>query len=324
MNYEISKLAALKDRGPDFDEMMSEIREGLLAIPKTLPCKYFYDEKGSDLFQQICELPEYYLTRTETSLLTSIASEIAELIGPGCQMIEYGTGSSEKVRIVLSALIEPGSFTAIDISKEHLLTATKALSRAFPHLKVHAVTADFAKPFTVPAMTGTGLRVGFFPGSTIGNFTHEEVIKFLKGTKKVVGPMGVMLIGVDLKKDVRILRAAYNDPQGITAAFNMNLLARLNRDLGTTFNLTQFSHDAVYDAELGRVEMHLVSHTKQTVTLGRDAIYFRKGETIHTENSYKYSQNQFKALSARAGYKTLRVWTDPNEFFGIFFLRAEA
>ena len=176
MNYEISKAAALEDRRPDFDEMMSEVREGLFATPKTLPCKYFYDEKGSDLFQQICDLPEYYLTRTETSLLTSIASEIAELIGPGCQMIEYGTGSSEKMRIVLSALIEPESFTAIDISKEHLLTATKALSRAFPHLKVHAVTADFTKPFTIPAMTGTGLRVGFFPGSTIGNFTHEEVI----------------------------------------------------------------------------------------------------------------------------------------------------
>ena len=176
MNYEISKTAALEDKRPDFDEMMSEVREGLLATPKTLPCKNFHVEKGSDLFQQICDLPAYYLTRTETSLLTSIASEIAELIGPGCQMIEYGSGSSEKMRIVLSALIEPKSFTAVDISKEHLLTATKALSRAFPHLKVHAVTADLAKPFTVPAMIGTGLRVGFFYGSTIGNFTHEEVI----------------------------------------------------------------------------------------------------------------------------------------------------
>ncbi|MFP6726290.1 MAG: L-histidine N(alpha)-methyltransferase, partial [Alphaproteobacteria bacterium] len=238
MNYETSKAGALEDRRPDFDEMLSEVREGLLATPKTLPCKYFYDEKGSDLFRQICDLPEYYLTRTETSLLTSVAGEIAELVGPGCQMIEYGSGSSDNMWIVLSALNEPESFTAINISKEHLLTATKALLCAFAHLKVHAVTADFAKPFTVPAMTGSGLRVGFFPGSTIGNFTHEEVIEFLKGTRKVVGPMGVMLIGVDLKKDVRILRAAYNDSQGVTAAFNMNLLARLNRDLGTTFNLT--------------------------------------------------------------------------------------
>ena len=186
MNYMISNPGTFKNIRAEFVEMMIDVKNGLSSTPKTLPCKYFYDEKGSDLFQNICDLPEYYLTRTETSLLTSIASEIAQLIGPGCQMIEYGSGSSEKMRIVLSALIEPESFTAIDISKEHLLTATKALSRAFPHLKVNAVSADFAKPFTVPAMTGNGLRVGFFPGSTIGNFTHEEVIEFLKSTRKVV------------------------------------------------------------------------------------------------------------------------------------------
>ena len=172
-------------------------------------------------------------------------------------------------------------------------------------------------------MIENGLRMVFFHGSTIGNFTHEEAVEFLKGTRETIGPEGVMLIGVDLKKDERILNAAYNDDQGITAAFNMNLLERLNRDLGATFDLSQFHHNAYYEAKLGRVEMHLVSLIKQSVTLGSEVIPFRKGETIHTENSYKYSQEQFKTLSFQAGYKTLKVWTDPNAFFGIFFLQAE-
>ena len=183
MNYEISNPGSVKVIHPDFHEMMSEVKKGLTSTPKTLSCKYFYDEKGSDLFQKICNLPEYYLTRTETNLLVSVADEIAELIGPECQMIEYGSGSSKKMRIILSALTEPASFTAIDISKEHLLAATNSLSRDFPGLKVNAVTADFAKPFVIPAMIGNGLRMGFFPGSTIGNFSHKEVVDFLKGTR---------------------------------------------------------------------------------------------------------------------------------------------
>ena len=324
MNYEISNPGSFKDTHPELVEMMTEVKKGLSSKPKTLPCKYLYDKKGSDLFQKICRLPEYYLTRTETSLLVSIAGEIAELVGPGCQMIEYGSGSSEKMRIILSALTAPESFTAVDISKEHLFAATNSLSRDFPLLKVNAVTADFAKPFTIPTMIGNGLRMGFFPGSTIGNFSHEEVVDFLKGTREAVGPQGVMLIGVDLKKDEQILRAAYNDSQGVTAAFNINLLARLNRDLGATFKLNQFQHNAYYDAALGRIEMHLVSLMEQSATLGSEVISFRKGETIHTENSYKYSQDQFKALSFSAGYKTIKAWTDPNLYFGMFFLQAEA
>ena len=319
----IYKIGSFKDTQPEFVEMMTEVKKGLSSTPKTLPCKYFYDEKGSDLFQKICDLPEYYLTRTETSLLITIAEEIAELIGPGCQMIEYGSGSSEKMRIILSALTAPKSFTAVDISQEHLLAATNSLARDFPHLKVNAVTADFVKPFKIPALIGNGLRMGFFPGSTIGNFSHEEVIDFLKSTREAVGPKGVMLIGVDLKKDERILRAAYNDSQGVTAAFNINLLARLNRDLGATFKLNQFQHNAYYEAALGRIEMHLVSLMEQSVTLGSEVITFRKGETIHTENSYKYSQEKFKELSFRAGYKTIKAWTDPNLYFGVFFLQAE-
>lgn len=322
MNNDAPVLASFNDARPDDNEMLSEVRAGLSATPKTLPCKYFYDEKGSDLFQQICHLPEYYPTRTETKLLQSIAGEIGELIGPGCQMIEYGSGSSEKMRIVLSALIEPESFTAVDISKEHLLTVTEALSNEFPDLKVHAVSADFVRPFEVPAMIGSGRRVGFFPGSTIGNFTHDGAIEFLEGTRHVVGPKGAMLIGVDLKKDERILHAAYNDAQGVTAAFNMNLLTRLNRELGANFDLTRFRHDAFYNAEIGRIEMHLLSLSDQTVSLGGEPYSFRKDETIHTENSYKYSPDEFTALTERAGYEMLKTWTDPEQLFGLFFLQA--
>jgi dimethylhistidine N-methyltransferase len=317
----MSDVASFEDFRPDDNEMLSESLEGLLAAPKTLPCKYFYDEKGSDLFQQICQLPEYYPTRTETLLLQSIAGEIAELIGPACQMIEYGSGSSEKMHIILKVLIEPESFTAVDISKEHLLSVTNALSKEFPHLKVHAVSADFVRPFHVPEMIGDGLRIGFFPGSTIGNFTHDGAIAFLQGTREVVGPSGAMIIGVDLKKDERILHAAYNDAQGVTAAFNMNLLTRLNSELGATFNLDEFCHEAFYNTEIGRIEMHLKSLSEQTVRLGPQVISFKENETIHTENSYKYGLDEFTALAERAGYKTLKSWCDPDNLFGIYFLQ---
>ena len=317
-------LASFNDARPDDHEMRTEVIEGLRSTPKTLPCKYFYDEKGSDLFQQICELPEYYPTRTEVQLLKSIAPEIAELIGPGCQMIEYGSGSSEKMHIVLSALIEPESFAAVDISKEHLLSVTEALPKQYPGLTVHAISADFTQPFDVPAMAGTGRRVGFFPGSTIGNFTHQGAVEFLKGARDVVGPNGIMLIGVDLKKDERILNAAYNDSQGVTAAFNINLLERLNVELGATFDLDQFRHHAFYNAERGRIEMHLISLCEQSVSFGADDISFQTDETIHTENSYKYSLDEFTTLAAKAGFESLRTWSDPDDLFGIHCLQARS
>ncbi len=310
-----------KDSLPNNSEMLSEALEGLKANPKTLPCKYFYDKRGSDLFQKICKLPEYYPTRTETFLLKSIAKEISEIIGPACQMIEYGSGSSEKMHILLKALIEPESFTAVDISKEHLLSVTKALAKEFPQLKVHAVPADFIHPFKVPKMIGSGLRIGFFPGSTIGNFTHEGAIDFLRGTREVVGLNGAMIVGVDLKKDERILHAAYNDSEGVTAAFNMNLLLRLNNELGANFNLDRFCHEAFYNAEAGRVEMHLRSLSNQSVCLGSEEFFFKQNETIHTENSYKYLIHEFSELAEHAGYKTLKYWSDKNNFFGIFFLK---
>lgn len=318
----MSDVASFEDYRPDNNEMLLEVLKGLLTSPKTLPCKYFYDKRGSDLFQQICQLPEYYPTRTETSLLKSIAGEIAELIGPACQMIEYGSGSSEKMHIILEALFEPESFTAVDISKEHLISVTKTLSIEFPQLKVHAVTADFVRPFCVPEMIGDGLRVGFFPGSTIGNFTYNAAVKFLQGTREVVGKGGAMLVGLDLKKDERILHAAYNDSQGVTAAFNMNLLARLNNELGANFNLDEFCHKAFYNAEAGRIEMHLKSLSAQTVMLGPEIISFKKNETIHTENSYKYRTDEFIELAERAGYKTIKSWSDKDDLFGVFFLQA--
>ena len=317
----MSNVKSFKDHRPNNSEMLSEALEGLQKYPKTLPCKYFYDEKGSDLFQQICELPEYYPTRTETTLLKKIAGEIAELIGPACQMIEYGSGSSEKMQIILEALIEPESFTAVDISKEHLLSVTKALSIEYPYLKVHAVCADFIHPFSLPEMIGDGLRVGFFPGSTIGNFTYKDAIEFLRGTREVVGLNGAMLIGLDLKKDERILHAAYNDSQGVTAAFNMNLLTRLNNELGANFNLDEFCHKAFYNAEASRVEMHLESLSAQTVKLGPKIISFKKNETIHTENSYKYGMDEFIELAERAGYKTIKSWYDKDKLFCVYFLQ---
>ena len=317
----MSNTQTMKGPRPDNDLMLSDALEGLMANPKTLPCKYFYDKKGSDLFQRICKLPEYYPTRTETYLLQSIAEEIAELIGPACQMIEYGSGSSKKMHILLKALIEPESFTAVDISKDHLISVTKTLSKKFPKLKVNAVPADFMYPFKCPEMIGNGLRVGFFPGSTIGNFTHEGAINFLQGTREVVGQNGVMLVGIDLKKDERTLNAAYNDSQGVTAAFNMNLLSRLNNELNANFDLNKFSHEAFYNAKLGRIEMHLKSLSNQTVRLGTQEIPFKRNETIHTESSYKYSMDEFVELAKHAGYKTQKAWSDKNNFFGVFFLK---
>ena len=324
MSDRSQNLASFNDARPDEDEMRSEVLSGLQSSPKTLPCKYFYDEKGSDLFQQICELPEYYPTRTETQLLKSIAPEIATLIGPGCQMIEYGSGSSEKMHIVLSALIEPESFAAVDISKEHLLSVTEALPKQYPGLVVHAISADFTQPFDVPAMTGEGRRVGFFPGSTIGNFTHQGAVEFLTQARDVVGSNGIMLIGVDLKKDERILNAAYNDSQGITAAFNLNLLEHLNTELGATFDLEQFRHHAFYNAGIGRIEMHLISLCEQAVSIGNNVISFQKDETIHTENSYKYSLDEFITLAAKAGFESLKTWSDPDDLFGIHFLQVKS
>jgi len=319
MNDE-AQITSFADFRPNREKFLSEALAGLGATPKTLPSKYFYDDRGSALFDLICELPEYYVTRVETALLGNIADEVAKIIGQDAAIIEYGTGSSEKIRILLSALKRPAAFVGVDISGDALLGVTDAMARHFPDMDVHGVCADFTQSLKLPTLAGSGKRVVFFPGSSLGNFDHQQAEDFLANAAKTVGPDGALLIGIDLKKDVDTLNAAYDDAQGITAQFNLNLLTRLNRECGADFDLEDFRHRAFYNAKAGRVEMHLVSQRAQTVSLGGTNIAFTKGETIHTENSYKYSTSEFQDLSLRAGLMPLHVWTDADQLFSLHYL----
>jgi len=320
------QLESFDDISPEAADFLADVVRGLSKPRKTLPCKYFYDEEGSRLFDKICELPEYYPTRTENALLAAKGGEIAACIGPSAQIVEYGCGSVQKVRTMLDALHRPAAYVAVDISREHLLQASAALAADYPDLEVRALCADFTRPFAVPPVNGASpaRRVGFFPGSTIGNFDRDAAIRFLGGAAETLGPGGGMVIGVDLKKDEAVLNGAYNDAQGVTAAFNLNLLRRINRELGGDFDPARFRHAAHYDASLGRIEMHLVSEAKQTVRLGRRSFSFAKGETIHTENSYKYGIDEFQDLARAAGFVAERVWTDANRLFSIHYLEVPA
>jgi dimethylhistidine N-methyltransferase len=314
-------LTSFEDGAPERKEFLSDVLIGLIGRPKSLPCKYFYDERGSDLFRQICELPEYYPTRIETALLMDCADAISAAIGPRCRLIEYGTGSSEKMRILLDALELPSAFISVDISREHLLQTTSALARDYPEVEVHAVCADFTKSFVVPHSTKTlvGKTIAFFPGSSLGNFHRREAIEFLMNVANVVGQNGGLVIGIDLKKDVNILNAAYRDSAGVTAAFNLNLLVRINNELGGTFDVDTFKHHAFYNEEKGRIEMHIVSLKEQKVSIGDKEIHFRDGETIHTENSYKYDIDEFQDLASEAGFISAQVWRDPNHLFSVHY-----
>jgi dimethylhistidine N-methyltransferase len=277
------------------------------------------------LFDRICDLAEYYVTRTEIALLRAQAGEIAALIGPRAHLVEFGSGSSIKVPILLDALDRPAAYTAIDISRQHLLQATGALARTRQGLEVTAVCADYTVPFDLPRpKSAPGARpVVFFPGSTIGNFDTSEAVGFLRNTAALLRPhRGTMLVGVDLRKDPAILHAAYNDAQGVTAAFNLNLLVRINRELKGNFDLSAFRHLAFYDAEIGRIEMHLVSSRAQSVRTAGRSFAFVAGETIHTENSYKYSIEGFQDVARRAGFEPVRVWTDDRQLFSLHFLAA--
>jgi dimethylhistidine N-methyltransferase len=278
-------LSAFHDYEPESEDFAAAVVGGLSKPQKAIPSKYFYDKRGSVLFDRICELPEYYVTRTEIALLRRQARAIASLIGPHCHLVEFGSGSSIKVPILLDALERPAAYTAIDISRQHLLQATAALARNRQGLEVTAVCADYTKPFDLPrpkSATG-GQPVVFFPGSTIGNFDEGEAVSFLRGTAALLRPLGgAMLVGVDLQKDPMILHAAYNDSQGITAAFNLNLLVRANRELEANFDLAAFRHLAFYEARRGRIEMHLSSLADQAVRVAGTRFTFRVGETIHT------------------------------------------
>jgi dimethylhistidine N-methyltransferase len=304
------------------DAMLREVLAGLARPDKKLPCKYFYDERGSRLFDEICELEEYYLTRCELAILRRDAGEMAGRLGPGCALVEYGSGSSLKTRLLLDRLDRPAAYVPVDISGEHLLRSARRLARAYPDLEVVPVCADFTRPFPLPPLRHPPRRrVVYFSGSTIGNFGPAEATALLAGIARLCGPGGGLLIGVDLKKDRAILEAAYNDRRRVTAAFNLNLLARLNRELGADFDLGGYRHHAFYNAGPGRIEMHLVSLVAQTVHVGGAAFELAAGETICTEYSYKYGLDDFRALAARVGLAVEQVWTDERGLFSVQYLR---
>lgn len=322
MGQASSALAAFHDYSPVGEDFGDAVRTGLLSTPKTLPCKFFYDQRGSELFDEICQLDEYYVTRTETAILNDNAPEIAALMGEKWHLLEFGSGSSIKVRILLDALGGRDAYTAIDISRNHLLASTKRLAEEYPSLAVTAVCADYTRSFDLPAKPGSN-PVVFFPGSTIGNFTAGQALEFLTKTADQLRPLGgALLIGADLKKDVTLLKAAYNDTKGITAAFNLNLLTRANNELGANFDLTAFHHDAIYNEDLGRIEMHIVSDCRQEVRIGADSFLFAENETIHTENSHKYTVTQFQEMGRAAGFDPSHVWTDDRDLFSLHHWKA--
>ncbi len=310
----------LYDFEPQRKTFRDEVLQGLQDGRKELPSKYFYDEVGSQLFEQICELDEYYLTRTELSIMQTQIHEIVSLLGPHCLLIEYGSGSSTKTRTLLDALQDPAGYVPIDIAKEQLLHSAASLTLAYPQLEVLPVCADYTSDFELPLPKKTALRrVAYFPGSTIGNFDREPAKHFLQQIAKVCQGGG-LLIGVDLKKDFNILHRAYNDSQGVTAQFNKHLLVRINQELNANFQLNQFGHYAFYNPGQSRIEMHLVSLKNQTVRIGDSEIFFKLGESIWTESSYKYTLEEFAQLAARAGFSVEQVWTDPRQLFSVQYL----
>jgi len=298
-----------------------EILEGLQQPQKRIAAKFFYDEEGSLLFNKICELDEYYITRTEKKILRNIRAELSKIVSQDCELIEYGCGSSEKITLLLEALSSCRAYTAIDICKEAILGLTHQLAISYPALQITAFCADFTS--ALPPLSKRSFRkpIGFFPGSSIGNFTPSEAKHFLKNIAQTLGKKGGLIIGVDLKKDANLLHRAYNDSQGVTAAFNKNILSQVNRICGTEFDLAQFEHVAFYNFKEGRIEMHLRSLCDQKVWVNAQPLFFKKGETIHTENSYKYSCEEFTHLASQAGFEPVCFWQDENKLFSIHYLK---
>jgi L-histidine Nalpha-methyltransferase len=296
----------------------ADVLRGLRAPVKSLPCKYFYDRAGSELFEQITQLDEYYLTRTERAIMARHAAEMAALLGRRCLLIEYGSGSSVKTRLLLDHLEEPAGYVPIDVSADQLHRSADALAAEYPAIEVLPLGADFTRALTLPTPRRSPARqVVYFPGSTIGNFAPPDAIRLLRRTAR---RCDAVLLGADLRKDAATIEAAYNDARGVTAAFNRNLLVRINRELGADFDLEQFAHCAFFNTAEGRIEMHLVSQRDQTVRLGRDAFFFGAGESIHTENSYKYTPAELRTLAATAGFTIAGAWTDDVTPFSVLYL----
>ncbi len=318
-----SSLAFFVDLKPAIADFQESVVDGLSRTPKRIACKFFYDEAGLDLFGKICQTEEYYVTRTELALLREIGPEIARLAGPGRTVIELGSGSDLKIRLLLDALDSPAQYVPFDISPVHLREAAEAVSVDYPGVRVGAVCADFTAPLSLPAdaieMTAGG-RLGFFPGSTIGNLSPDEAEAFLRGLHPLLGPDGALLTGVDLQKDTGRLDRAYNDTAGYTAAFNLNILHRVAGELDASIEPAGFEHYAFYNEAEGRIEMHLRSRRQQAVRVGRARFDIAAGELIHTENSYKYTLDGFAALAEAAGYRAAMRWTDAGNLFSIHYL----
>ena len=302
------------------DSFREDLLEGLSQSPKRIAAKYFYDAAGSELFERITALREYYPTRTELSILKTHAEKIGAFIGPDAELVEFGAGSLRKVRILLDVLKTPRAYAPIDISGDYLLAVAAALSGDFPALRLRPVIGDFTRVLALgPLSPGAKRRAGFFPGSTIGNFTRPDAVQFLRHARHTLGGGG-LLVGVDLVKDPAILHAAYNDAEGVTAAFNKNLLLRANREADADFDVDAFAHHACYNPLAQRIEMYLVSLKEQHVRVAGQTVRFAKGEAIHTEDSHKYTVDGFHALAAEAGYVPRRVWTDDAALFSVQWL----
>jgi dimethylhistidine N-methyltransferase len=311
---------APRPRGAPDPRLREEALRGLLAERKTLPPKLFYDARGAELFERICALDEYYVTRAELAILREHVAEIAALAGPRCALVEYGSGAGVKVRLLLDALDAPAAYVPIDISREQLARVAASLAGEYPHVAVRPLCADYTAPLRLPRLPAGARRLAFFPGSTIGNFHPTEAAAFLRRMRRSLGPGGALILGVDRRKAAATLHAAYDDREGVTAAFNLNVLARLNRELGADFALDRFRHRAFYAAGPGRVEMHLESLAEQEVRVAGARVRFARGETIWTESSYKYDRARLRALAAAAGFRERRVWTDARRQFWVTLL----
>jgi len=301
----------------------ADVLEGLSQAQKTIPCQWLYDARGSALFEEITVLPEYYPTRTETAILKRYASDIAAVAGREANLVEYGSGASVKTRLLLDALEDVHSYVPIDVSAEFLTESAAGLKADYPDLAVLSVVGDFLSPITLPKQSrGAGRTIGFFPGSTIGNLSDDEIVDFFARAHHDLGRGAVFVLGADLKKDVARLIPAYDDAAGVTADFNLNVLARINRELAGVFQLDKFAHEARWNEEMSRVEMHLVSRVDQTVRVCDREFFFREGETIHTENSRKFDSEELARLVETQGWQTSHVWTDDEKLFSVMLLEA--
>lgn len=301
---------------------LRDVHHGLTQSPRTLPCKYLYDERGSELFEQICEVDEYYLTRADLEATSDNVGDIVRRLGPCDRLVELGSGNSMKTRVLLDHLTALKSYVPVDIAADALEASAAALRSDYPHISVEPVLADYTRPFELPPGPPAARTVAYYPGSTVGNFHPPDAVAFLRRVRDFVGSAGALLIGVDLRKDRVVLERAYDDAAGVTAAFNLNLLARINAELGADFDLDAFVHRARYDEEAGRIEMHLASVHPQTVTIAGRTFHFEAGETIRSEVSYKYSLEGFALLAAEAGFAVTASWLDQRRLFSVQLLQA--